>query len=159
MSTMENSSAGDLEKLYAAMSDEEFVSIRKTDLTDVARECYDREAARRGPFAGIIPTAPGKPRRIGGGFSGMRLALWIWFWILACEGVRTFQNLAGIWDWVNYMLILGPLLAIHSGWIVVSDRPTENVEARKRIYPPCVRQLLAKHAPKWCNWGYDRIAE
>lgn len=38
----------ELEATYAAMSDEEISSQKKPELKDVARECYDREVARRG---------------------------------------------------------------------------------------------------------------
>jgi len=38
----------DLKQHYAAMSDEEFALIRREDLTETARQCYDEEAQRRG---------------------------------------------------------------------------------------------------------------
>lgn len=37
----------DLRKRYASMSDEELVSIKREDLVDAERECYDQEVVRR----------------------------------------------------------------------------------------------------------------
>ena len=48
-------SASDFEKCYAAMCDEKFALIKRQDLVDVARDCYDREAAHRAETAAAIP--------------------------------------------------------------------------------------------------------
>ena len=48
----------DLEKRYAALSDEEFAPLNPADLTDVARECYNREAVHRGRVGGELLVFP-----------------------------------------------------------------------------------------------------
>src|SRR5690242_5276363 len=37
----------DLRRHYASISDEELLSIERDDLTEVARDCYDREMQKR----------------------------------------------------------------------------------------------------------------
>jgi len=49
-------SADDFKRLYAGMPDEELRSLAREELTEVARQCYDAELARRG-----LPATP--PRR------------------------------------------------------------------------------------------------
>jgi cell division septation protein DedD len=56
-------SADDFKHLYAEMPDEELRSLVRTELSDVARPCYDAELARRGlssapPRRTIQPVAP-----------------------------------------------------------------------------------------------------
>jgi hypothetical protein len=41
-------SADDFKRLYAGMPDEELRSLVRAELTEVARQCYDAELARRG---------------------------------------------------------------------------------------------------------------
>lgn len=50
-------SADDFKRLYAEMPDEELRSLDRAELTDLARQCYDAELARRGLSAA-------RPRRL-----------------------------------------------------------------------------------------------
>lgn len=43
-----NVSAEDFERYYASLSDYGLSTIDRDDLTEIARECYDRELAKRG---------------------------------------------------------------------------------------------------------------
>jgi hypothetical protein len=61
----------DFQRLYAEMPDEELRSLVRTELSDIARPCYDAELARRGlaatppPRRTIQPVAaPVEPERI-----------------------------------------------------------------------------------------------
>ena len=42
-----STTVADLEQRYAALSDEEFAALDPADLTEIARECYNREAVQR----------------------------------------------------------------------------------------------------------------
>ena len=44
----------DIEKRYAHMSEEELAAVRPNELTEVARQCYEREVGRR---QGVPPSA------------------------------------------------------------------------------------------------------
>jgi hypothetical protein len=52
-------SAEEIRELYAEMSDLEFRSLNRGELTDVAQQCYDAEAARRPPL--VDEEAPEPP--------------------------------------------------------------------------------------------------
>jgi hypothetical protein len=65
--------ATDFEPRYAAMSDEEFARIRREDLIDVARECYDREQAKRAsPEWKMRTVAEAEDKGQGSGRPGLR---------------------------------------------------------------------------------------
>jgi hypothetical protein len=54
-------SADDFRTLYAEMPDEELRSLVRTELSDVARPCYDAELARRGLQAKPVARRPVQP--------------------------------------------------------------------------------------------------
>jgi len=56
-------SAGDFQRIYAEMSDEELLDIDRRELVEVARACYDEEVARRGLKSSGVAASPAAPAK------------------------------------------------------------------------------------------------